>query len=181
MIDVLTNHYQSKSANMDEEEEEPKWSKSQSVPPKKSSRSRKSHRVGPHVAPKNRNNNTVDAALLESLSPKSKQKMNEQRRSFMGLTKAQLTKECKKHKVAKSLSIQPDKMEMIDTLINSMFSPKKKKLSTPKKGKSTWKSTKQLGVSHHASADSHRYDEDIPLSLGGQAGDTLALLDTLVG
>merc|ERR1719229_581211 len=69
---------------------------------------------------------------------------------------------------------------MIDTLINSMFSPKRKKLSTPKKVKSTWKSTKQLGVSHHASADSHRYDEDIPLSLGGQAGDTLALLDTLV-
>lgn len=109
---------------------------------------------------------SADASTyLDALSPKSKKAMSQKRRSYMGMTKNQLQKECKKHKVARSLTLRPDKKEMVDILLLTEFASDEKTKSNGSKKKRRG-STKKRGFHQSSSGSSgssgSSEEDDIP-------------------
>lgn len=135
-----------------------------------------------HSAPtkykaKHKKCSTLDPSTLDTLSPKSKKKMSVRRRSYMGMSKKQLQKECKKHQLARSMTLSSDKKGMVDILLLTEFGSEKKGKKGPRKkgkdkdddeelelsGASTWRSEDHRKRSKHLKKahdkKSYRYDE----------------------
>ena len=87
---------------------------------------------------KHKKRHTVDSSVLQmnALSAKSRKEMLTKKRSYMHMTTKELQKECrKKRMVTRSLSMNPDRKEMVDILLLTEFGSEEKGKSNGSKKK----------------------------------------------